>query len=376
MKVAVMGYGTVGSGVVEVIEHHSDIIPKRTGGKALEISHILDLRDFPNDAHKDLFTKDFNDILNDEETKIVAETMGGVNPAFDFTEESGANYLFEASVGGGIPIIRPLCQCLAANYIEGIAGILNGTTNFILTMMIEKGMSFDEALKIAQEKGYAEKDPTADVEGHDACRKVCILASLAFGKHVYPNQVETEGITNITLEDVSYIENAGGVIKLLGQIKYINDNEIAAFVSPAVVYNGSQLASVKDVFNAILVRGDAVGDVCFYGPGAGKLPTASAVVADIIDCAKHSERKKIFGWGAGDEDYVVDYKERIEMPFYVRAKATPAEINAKFSDVKFLSRKGQPSDEVAFITDIMTENKLNKKLDGINVINTIKVTNY
>ena len=185
MKVAVMGYGTVGSGVVEVIEHHSDIIPKRTGGKALEISHILDLRDFPDDAHKDLFTKDFNDILNDEETKIVAETMGGVNPAFDFTmkllkagksvvtsnkelvaqrglellqaaEESGANYLFEASVGGGIPIIRPLCQCLAANYIEGIAGILNGTTNFILTMMIEKGMSFDEALKIAQEKGYAE----------------------------------------------------------------------------------------------------------------------------------------------------------------------------------------------------------------------------
>ena len=234
----------------------------------------------------------------------------------------------------------------------------------------------ERAIEDAKEKGYAEKDPTADVEGHDACRKVCILASLAFGKHVYPNQVETEGITNITLEDVSYIENAGGVIKLLGQIKYINDNEIAAFVSPAVVYNGSQLASVKDVFNAILVRGDAVGDVCFYGPGAGKLPTASAVVADIIDCAKHSERKKIFGWGAGAEDYVVDYKERIEMPFYVRAKATPAEINAKFSDVKFLSRKGQPSDEVAFITDIMTENKLNKKLDGINVINTIKVTNY
>ncbi|MFQ8958435.1 MAG: homoserine dehydrogenase [Eubacterium sp.] len=406
MKVAVMGYGTVGSGVVEVIEHHSDIIPKRTGGKTLEISHILDLRDFPNDAHKDLFTKDFNDILNDEETKIVAETMGGVNPAFDFTmkllkagksvvtsnkelvaqrglelllaaEESGANYLFEASVGGGIPIIRPLCQCLAANYIEGIAGILNGTTNFILTMMIEKGMSFDEALKIAQEKGYAEKDPTADVEGYDACRKVCILASLAFGKHVYPNQVETEGITNITLEDVSYIENAGGVIKLLGQIKYINDNEIAAFVSPAVVYNGSQLASVKDVFNAILVRGDAVGDVCFYGPGAGKLPTASAVVADIIDCAKHSERKKIFGWVQVPRTMLLIIKKRIEgMPFYVRAKATPAEINAKFSDVKFLSRKGQPSDEVAFITDIMTENKLNKKLDGINVINTIKVTNY
>ncbi len=331
--------------------------------------------------------------------------MGGVNPAFDFTmkllkagksvvtsnkelvaqkglellqaaEESGANYLFEASVGGGIPIIRPLTQCLAANNIEGVAGILNGTTNFILTMMIEKDMSFDEALKIAQEKGYAEKDPTADVEGHDACRKVCILASLAFGKHVYPSQVETEGITNITLEDVSYINSANGVIKLLGQIKYIDENRIAAFVSPAVVYNGSQLASVKDVFNAVLVRGDAVGDVCFYGPGAGKLPTASAVVADIIDCAKHTERKKIFGWGAGDEDYVVDYKSTIKMPFYVRAKAECNDITGRFADVKFLSRQGQPSDEVAFITDIMTENELADKLKDIHVINTIKVTNY
>ncbi len=405
MKVAVMGYGTVGSGVVEVIESHSDVIPKRIGGNTLEVARILDLRDFPDDSHADLFTKDFNDILNDEEIKIVAETMGGVNPAFDFTmkllkagksvvssnkelvaqkglellrtaEENGVNYLFEASVGGGIPIIRPLTQCLAANNIEGIAGILNGTTNFILTMMIEKGMSFDEALRIAQEKGYAEKDPTADVEGHDACRKVCILASLAFGKHVYPSQVETEGITNITLEDVSYIASADGVIKLLGQIKYLSDDRIAAFVSPAVVYNGSQLASVKDVFNAILVRGDAVGDVCFYGPGAGKLPTASAVVADVMDCAKHTQRRKFFGWGAGAEDYVVDYKTNVKMPFYVRAKADCSEVTSKFSEVKFLSRKGQPSDEVAFITDVMTQKELETKLGDMNVINTIKVTDY
>lgn len=400
-----MGYGTVGSGVVEVIEGHSDTIPKKIGGDVLEVSKILDLRDFPDDPHKDLFTKDFNDILNDDEIKIVAETMGGVNPAFDFTikllnsgksvvtsnkelvaqkgpellqaaEENGVNYLIEASVGGGIPIIRPLTQCLAANNIEGIAGILNGTTNFILTMMIEQGMSFDEALKLAQDKGYAEKDPTADVEGHDACRKVCILASLAFGKHVYPSQVDTEGITNITLEDVSYINSVGGVIKLLGQIKYIDENSIAAFVSPAVVYNGSQLASVKDVFNAVLVRGDAVGDVCFYGPGAGKLPTASAVVADIMDCAKHTARKKIFGWGAGSEDYVVDYKNTIKMPFYVRAKAGAAKVSAEFDEVKFLSRTGQPSDEVAFITDIMTENQLREKLKDFDVINIIKVTNY
>lgn len=405
MKAAVMGYGTVGSGVVEVIDMHKEIIAKRTGGEILEVVHILDLRDFPNDPHKEVFTKDFNDILNDPEVKVVAETMGGVNPAFDFTmkllkagksvvtsnkelvaqkglelleaaKENNVNYLFEASVGGGIPIIRPMAQCLAANNIEGIAGILNGTTNFILTKMIEEDMSFEDALKLAQDNGYAEKDPTADVEGHDACRKVCILASLAFGKHVYPNQVATEGISNISLEDVSYISSANGVIKLLGQIKYIDEDNIAAFVSPAVVYNGSQLASVRDVFNAILVRGDAVDDVCFYGRGAGKLPTASAVVADMVDCVKHVDKRKIFGWDAGSEDYVVDYKAAIEMPFYVRAKMSENAVSGKFEDVKFLSRKGQPSDEVAFITDAMTENELMEKLEGSDVLNIIKVTNY
>ena len=405
MKVAVMGYGTVGSGVVEVIETHEKSIKNRTAGEMLEVSHILDLRDFPNDPHADLFTKDFNDILNDPETKVVAETMGGVNPAFDFTmklleagksvvtsnkelvaqkglelleaaEKHGVNYLFEASVGGGIPIIRPMAQCLAANNIEGVAGILNGTTNFILTKMIEDGMTFEDALKLAQDNGYAEKDPTADIEGFDACRKVCILASLAFGKHVYPNQVRAEGITKITLEDVGYISSAHGVIKLLGQIKKIDDDKITAFVSPAVVFHGSQLASVNGVFNAILVRGDAVGDVCFYGAGAGKLPTASAVVADMVDCAVHVNRRKNFGWGAGSEDYVVDEKSALEMPFYVRAKATESEAVALFHNVKFLTRTGQPSDEVAFITDSMTENALDKKLEGVNVINKIKVTNY
>lgn len=405
MKVAIMGYGTVGSGVAEVIDTHEDVISKRSGGIELEIAKILDLRDFPGDAHEQELTKDFNEILNDPEIKVVAETMGGINPAYDFTmkllkagksvvtsnkelvaqkglelletaKESGTNYLFEASVGGGIPIIRPMSQCLAANHIEGIAGILNGTTNFILTKMIEDDMSFEDALKLAQKNGYAEKDPTADIEGHDACRKVCILASLAFGKHVYPSQVETEGISNITLEDVSYIHSANGVIKLLGQIKYIDENNIAAFVSPAVVYNGSQLASVRDVFNAILVRGDAVGDVCFYGRGAGKLPTASAVVADMVDCAKHIDRRKVFGWGPGEEDYVVDYKTQLEMPFYVRAKLSETEVMSMFNDVKFLSRKGQPSDEVAFITDSITQAKLYEILGDSKVLNVIKVTNY
>lgn len=404
MKTAVMGYGTVGSGVVEVIETHINSISNRTGGEALEVAHILDLRDFPDDPHCDLFTKDFNDILNDPEVKVVAETMGGVNPAFDFTakllkagksvvtsnkelvaqkglelleiaRENNTNYLFEASVGGGIPIIRPMAQCLTANNIEGVAGILNGTTNFILTKMIEDGMTFEAALKLAQDNGYAEKDPTADIEGFDACRKVCILASLAFGKHVYPNQVQTEGITKITLEDVSYIQSANGVIKLLGQIKCLGD-KIAAFVSPAVVFNGSQLASVNGVFNAILVRGDAVGDVCFYGQGAGKLATASAVVADMVDCAVHVEKRKEFGWGEGSEDYVVDEKSNIEMPFYVRAKASESKVKAIFGEVKFLNRVGQPSDEVAFITDSMTQVKLEEKLADIDVINKIKVTNY
>lgn len=405
MKVAVMGYGTVGSGVVEVIESHVKSISKRTNGNALEVSHILDLRDFPGDAHEALFTKDFNDILNDAEVKVVAETMGGVNPAYDFTmkllkagksvvtsnkelvaqkglelleiaKENNVNYLFEASVGGGIPIIRPMAQCLVANNVEGVAGILNGTTNFILTKMIEDGMTFEDALKLAQDNGYAEKDPTADIEGFDACRKVCILASLAFGKHVYPNQVSCEGITKITLEDVSYIQSINGVIKLLGQIKYISDDEIAAFVSPAVVFNGSQLASVNGVFNAILVRGDAVGDVCFYGQGAGKEATASAVVADMVDCAVHTEKRRNFGWGAGSENYVVDEKATIKMPFYVRAIASEAQIKAIFNDVKFLNRVGKPSNEVAFITDSMTQNELCKKLDGVEVLNTIKVTNY
>ncbi len=405
MKVAIMGYGTVGSGVAQVIDTHNDVIAKRSGGVTLDVARILDLRDFPGDRHEAAFTKDFNDILNDPDIMVVAETMGGINPAFDFTmkllkagksvvtsnkelvaqkglellaaaKENGVNYLFEASVGGGIPIIRPMSQCLAANHIEGIAGILNGTTNFILTRMIEDDMSFEDALSLAQKNGYAEKDPTADIEGHDACRKVCILASLAFGKHVYPSQVETEGISNITLEDVSYIHSANGVIKLLGQIKYIDENNIAAFVSPAVVYNGSQLASVRDVFNAILVRGDAVGDVCFYGRGAGKLPTASAVVADMVDCAKHVDRRKVFGWGAGEEDYVIDHNSRLEMPFYVRAKLSESEVLGMFSDVKFLSRKGQPSDEVAFITDSMTRESLIKALGGSKVLNIIRVTNY
>lgn len=412
MYVAVMGYGTVGSGVVEVITKNHDSIVKRSTQNEVEVKYILDLRDFPGDPHEDKMVKDFNIILNDDDVKVVVETMGGLHPAYEFVSsclkagksvvtsnkelvaakgyellqyaaENNVNFLFEASVGGGIPIIRPMAQCLAANEINEIAGILNGTTNFILTMMIEKNMSFETALKLAQDNGYAEKDPTADVEGHDACRKICILASLAFGKHVYPESVYSEGITKITLDDVAYIGSYGGVIKLLGRAKKMDDGKIFAMVSPAIVMNGSQLASVSDVFNAILVRGDATGDVVFYGKGAGKLPTASAVVADVIDCARNLDRKKPFGWDDAEENYVVDYKSAVN-PLYIRAsvndKAKALEdVVAAIGDVEVLAFDGCKENELAFVTKAMAEAELTEKLNSVSSISVeslIRVTDY
>lgn len=412
MYIAVMGYGTVGSGVVEVFLKNHESIVKRSSQSELELKYILDLRDFPDDPNKDIFIKDFNIILNDDDVKIVVETMGGLHPAFEFVsallkagksvvssnkelvaakgyelltlaEENNVNFLFEASVGGGIPIIRPITQCLAANEIDEIAGILNGTTNFILTMMIEKNMSFEDALKLAQENGYAEKDPTADIEGYDACRKICILASLCFGKHVYPDSVHTEGISKITLSDVEYVNRLGGVIKLIGRAKRVPGRKIAAIVSPCVVMAHSQLANVSDVFNAILVRGDAIGDVVFYGRGAGKLPTASAVVADVIDCAKHAKRKKLFGWGESEPNYVIDYKQ-LETSLYVRAEAGDrdaaiGQVESVFPNAKIILPDSSVKNEFAFVTDVETEAALNEKLGGIeniSVKSVIRVTDY
>lgn len=407
-----MGYGTVGSGVVEVITTNHESIVKRSTQKELEVKYILDLRDFPGDPNEDKMIKDFNIILNDDEVGIVVETMGGLHPAFEFVSsclksgksvvtsnkelvatkgfellslarENNVNFLFEASVGGGIPIIRPIAQCLAANEIDEIAGILNGTTNFILTMMIEKNMSFEDALKLAQDNGYAEKDPTADIEGFDACRKICILASLCFGKHVYPDSVHTEGITKITLSDVAYVGSLGGVIKLLGRAKRISGDKIFAVVSPAIVMNGSQLASVNDVFNAILVRGNATGDVVFYGKGAGKLPTASAVVADVIDCARNADKRKPFGWGDTVENYVVDFDTDVN-PLYVRAKTEYKEtaktaIENAIGEIKLLTFDGAPDDEIAFVTKCDEERKLVCALDNISEIkieSLIRITDY
>lgn len=407
-----MGYGTVGSGVAEVIANNHESIVKKSSQPELEVKYILDLRDFPGDVNEKKMIKDFNIILNDPEVAVVVETMGGLHPAYEFVssclsagksvvtsnkelvaakgdellkiaKDKNVNFLFEASVGGGIPIIRPISQCLAANRIDEIAGILNGTTNFILTMMIDKNMSFEDALKLAQDNGYAEKDPTADVEGHDACRKICILAALCFGKHVYPKDVHTEGITKITLTDVEYVRSWGGVIKLIARASRVGEDKISAIVSPALVKNSSQLAGVNDVFNAILVRGDATGDVVFYGKGAGKLPTASAVVADILDCARHMTERKDFGWESGTDNYVVDYTE-LETALYVRAETNDKEKSEKdiisvFGKAEILERADAPENEIAFVTPWASEKELEAKLktvSSLNVLSKIRVVDY
>ncbi|MFY9198267.1 MAG: homoserine dehydrogenase [Acutalibacteraceae bacterium] len=406
MYVAVMGYGTVGSGVVEILSKNHDSIIKKSAQNDIQIKYILDRNEFPNDPNADKFIKDFNIILNDDDVKVVVETMGGVTPAFDFAlaclnkgksvvtsnkelvatkglelldaaKRNNANFLFEASVGGGIPIIRPISQCLAANEIEEISGILNGTTNFILGKMINDNMSFEDALKLAQDNGYAEKDPTADIEGFDACRKICILAALCFGKHVYPESIHTEGITKITLTDIAYAQSFGSVVKLIANAKKLDNGKIYAIVSPAIVNKSSQLAGVDDVFNAVLIKGDATGDVVFYGKGAGKLPTASAVVADVIDCSNNLERRKDFGWDDYVEDYVIDHLDK-ELSLYVRAKTNDtgsalASIHNTFDKATILNRCDAPQDEVAFVTPIETERTLRQKLDSINDITPLSV---
>ncbi|MDF2566769.1 MAG: homoserine dehydrogenase [Oscillospiraceae bacterium] len=411
-KIAVLGHGVVGSGVVELCEKNKESIQKRAG-QPIKVKHILDLREFPELNYADKFTKDFNVILNDDEVSVVVEVMGGINPAYDFVKASlqkgknvvtsnkelvaakgaklleiakqnNVNFLFEASVGGGIPIIRPLHQCLAANQIDEIAGILNGTTNFILTKMVKEQMSFDTALQIAQELGYAERNPAADVEGHDACRKICILASLAYGKHVYPENVHTEGITDITLEDVAYAESWGGAIKLIGRAKMIEDGKLVAMVSPAFIHRESQLASIDDVFNGILVRGDATGDVVFYGKGAGKLPTASAVVADVIDATKATKTSESLSWIDSNENFVIDYTLS-SVAFYIRCTAENMEeaksaISEQFGGVEFLSRMDAPQNVLAFVTKVMVEKDVEQKLQNLKntlqVISKIRVLDY
>ena len=403
VKIAILGFGTVGSGVAEVLTGHEESI----AGKLrdfIKLKYILDVRDFPDSPFAPLFVRDFSVIENDPEVDIVVETIGGATVALDFTrralkagksvvssnkelvaahgyellqlaKEKNVSYLFEASVGGGIPILRPLSQCLAANEILEIRGILNGTTNYILTRMIRAGLSFDAALKEAQEKGYAERDPSADIEGHDACRKICILSAIAFGRHIYPEQVPTEGITGVSLADVAYADAAGKKIKLLGRAFRDKANgKVCAYVAPHLVDLSDPLSGVEDVFNAITVIGDATGDVMFYGKGAGKYPTASAVVADVIDAAKHIHTRKYLDWGPGGDD-TAEGIEALQSRWYVRIReeAGPA-LPDRLAVGKFLARPGAPAGETAFLTMVpLTRAELDEKLAGLEVLSAFRV---
>ena len=407
ISVAIMGHGVVGSGVAEIITTHKQKLFASIG-EEVYIKHILDLREFPDSPLADRFTKDFNDIINDIEVRVVVEVMGGVNPAYDFVKkclkagksvvtsnkelvaahgaellaiakEENVNFLFEASVGGGIPIIRPMNQCLVANIVDEIAGILNGTTNFILTKMIEDGMQFEDALKLAQELGFAERNPAADIEGHDACRKICILASLAFGKHVYPDAVHTEGITEITLDDVKYAEAHGCVIKLIGKVKRLDNGQIDIIVAPMLVPNKSQLANIDYEFNGIMVRGDCTGDVVFYGKGAGKLPTASAVVADVIDCCKHLKTRKYLYWTDGNGENIISYKNSVSA-VYIRANGENALAQAEkvFGEVEVINKADAPAGELAFVTKQLSYGEVLDKIEaleasGVKVLSKIRI---
>ena len=400
VNVAILGFGVVGSGVAEVLATNGSHIDKKVDD-LIRLKYILDVRDFPDSPFADKVIHDFSIIENDPEVNIVVETIGGAKVALDFTrralaagksvvtsnkelvaehgcellklaQEKGVSYLFEASVGGGIPIIRPLNQCLAANEIEEICGILNGTTNYILTRMIRAGLSFEAALKEAQQNGYAEQDPTADIEGHDACRKICILSSLAFGRHVYPSQVPTEGITGVSLADVAYADACGKKIKLLGRAIHQDDGKVCAYVAPHLVDVEDPLAGVEDVFNAIAVRGNAIGDVMFYGRGAGKLPTASAVVADVIDAARHKDEKKRMFWSEGGDDVAVP-PTNLESAWYVRVEGKLEDVKAAFPDCALLPRAGAPENEFAFLTAPMTRGALEEKLSGLKPCSLFRV---
>lgn len=397
IQVAVMGYGTVGSGVVEVIEKNKEEINKKSG-EPINIKYILDLRDFPGDPYENKITHDVEQILNDAEVKIICETMGGLKPAYDFTKrallsgksvctsnkelvaaygpeliqvahENNCNYLFEASVGGGIPIIRPLNYSLTAEKIDAITGILNGTTNYILSKMEKDGARYEEVLKEAQEKGYAERNPEADVEGYDACRKIAILSSLMCGKTMKYENIYTEGITKITTTDFAYAHACGKTIKLLALSREEN-GEYYAMVAPFMISKSHPLYMVNGVFNAVCVHGNMLGDSMYYGRGAGKLPTASAVVSDVVDCARHIGKVIMCFWDA--EEVALTGIEKTSRRFFVRVPAEKeAEALRIFGGVSVI--EAQVPGEVGFITNPMTEAEFNEKAEKAGIISRIRV---
>lgn len=398
VNIAVLGYGTVGSGVVEVINTNHEIINKRAG-EEINIKYVLDLRDFPGDPVQQILTHDFNDILNDDEVKVVVEVMGGINPAYTFVKqclaagksvatsnkelvashgpellaiakENNVNFLFEASVGGGIPIIRPLNTSITADEVTEITGILNGTTNYILTKMDQEGASYDEVLKQAQELGYAERNPEADVEGGDACRKIAILTSIVYGKHLDYTKIHTEGITKISTEDFKYADALGVSIKLVGTTKKEGDT-LYSFVAPMMLDENHPLSGIHDVFNGIFVHGNVVDNIMFYGRGAGKLPTASAVVSDVVDEVKHMGKNIMASWDA-EPLPIGDFRDAVNR-FFVRVSAdsiTKEEVQKLFGDVTYVTAEGIDG-ELAFITSAMTEGSFADAIAKIDKIYSI-----
>ena len=383
IKIAVLGYGTVGSGVAEVIWTNQEIINKRVG-EELEIKYILDLREFPGTPAEHLIVHDFDQIVNDEEVKIVVEVMGGIEPAYTFVKksllagksvvtsnkalvakhgaellaiakEANINFLYEASVGGGIPIIRPLTTSLTGDVIEEITGILNGTTNYMMSKMYHENADYDAVLKEAQAMGYAERDPSADVEGHDACRKIAILSSIISGKLVDFEDIYTEGITNISQTDIQYAKALEMKIKLLASCTRDGD-KLCAIVAPHLVSPEHPLYNIEDVFNSIFVKGNMLGDSMFYGSGAGKLPTASAVVGDIVDAAKNPNRSVMATWD--EEKLELEDKADTIKKYFVRIKGAVADLKAQlettFGPITVVTL-GNKNDEFGFVTEEMSE---------------------
>lgn len=397
IEVAVMGYGTVGSGVVEVIEKNKAEISQKAG-EEINIKYILDLRDFPGDPYADKVVHDVEVILNDPEIQIICETMGGLKPAYEFTKrallsgksvctsnkelvathgpelihiahENKCNYLFEASVGGGIPIIRPLNYSLTAEKIDGISGILNGTTNYILTKMEKEGAGFEEVLKQAQDLGYAERNPEADVEGYDACRKIAILSSLMCGKNVRYQDIYTEGITKITTEDFVYAKAMGRTIKLLGKSRE-EGGKLYAMVAPFMISMDNPLSMVNDVFNAVCVHGNMLGDSMYYGRGAGKLPTASAVVSDVVDCARHIGKVIMCFWDQQDVA-LTDIKQSSRRFFVRTAQDKESLALQEFESVSVIT--ADVAGEFAFVTEKMTEKEFDEKAQKVGIISRIRI---
>ena len=397
MKIAVMGYGTIGSGVVEVLDVNRDVIASRVG-EPLEVKSILDLRDFPGDPMESKIVRDYMDIVNDPEIRIVVETMGGVEPAYTFAramleagkhvttsnkalvadkgaellqiaKDHNVTFLFEASVGGGIPIIRALLESLTGDVVEQIEGIVNGTTNYMLTKMTAEGSDFDEVLREAQDKGYAEKDPTADIEGYDACRKIAILTSLVCGKQVDYNDIPTEGIHKITATDIKYAKAMGRDIKLLATSQASGDTYYAR-VAPFLLDVQHPLYPVNDVFNAVYVRGNMLGDAMFYGSGAGKLPTASAVVGDVVELAKHVGKNIPITWDP--QKVVLADPMNQSYAFFVRTSCDKEAVAQVFGDVTYVEA-GVPG-EVGFTTKEMTQGEYEKKAAELgNVLQMIRL---